>query len=65
MKLASWQEDFEDVLCSPGIISVEFLNEEESDVSKYSGECEHEECLVNWLKADSWISSWEHNDFEA
>ena len=49
----------------PGMISVGVSNEEEFDVSKYVGECEYEECLVNWMKVDSWFSSWEDNSFEA
>ena len=47
MKLASWKEDFEGRLDSPGIISMEVSNEEECDISKHADECEDEECLAN------------------
>ena len=39
-------------------------NEEEWDISQHAGECEDGECLENWMKLDSWISSWKDDHLE-
>ena len=49
MKLASCKEDLKCGLGSLGICSVEVSDEEEHGISKHSGECKNEECLVTWV----------------
>ena len=47
VKLASWKEDFEGILDSSGINSLEFSREEWCDVSKNADECEDEDFSLN------------------
>ena len=63
MELESWKEYFEVRLVSSVISSIEVSDEEECGISKHVVACEDEECLENWIKVESWISSWEVNSF--
>ena len=52
-------------LDSSGIASVEVSDDEECGISKHVVGCEDEECSATWMKAKSWLLSWEDHPFES